>query len=638
MLTFADKIVIAFYFVFMTLLSWVMKRFIRNTSDYFRGGGEMLWWMAGAGAFMVSFSAVVFTGMAGQVYSEGPVVLFIYIGNAIGFIINIFWFAPISRQTRRVTAMEVVRDRFGRVSEQFFTWLQLPLNTLYAGIWLNGLCVFVAAAFNLPLNTTIIITGAVVLLMALLGGSWSVMAGDFVQMLILMPVTIVASILALIKVGGVRNLVEHVPPKFFHWSQAGSLRLIGLWCAATLLQKFIATNSMQDSSRYLAVKDTKHARRAAMLATALNIFGPILWFLPPMVAAVVYPNIKAQFPKLSNPQEASYFAICMATMPAGMVGLLISGVFGATMSSMDGGLNKNAGFFVKNFYQPYLHPHAAERELLYISKLSTLVLGVLIILAGLMFANWSADSPPADADAASARQAVVVGPTGAAAEARAAPANQPALKKKKTITIFDLMTRFGALVAIPATIPMVLGLMFKGAPKWAGWSTVLVGLAGSLLIGHYFSPESMHDRFGWQMNTRESRDWPYAIGTFTNVAIGCGWFFLTFLFAKKRPAEEKQRVDEFFQRMHTPVDFEQEQGVGSDNLQARVMGMLCLIYGGFILLLMLIPNPVGGRLAFAFCGLMVAGIGWALLAASRGKTARAEAAAREGAADLKSQI
>ena len=72
----------------MTLMSWVFKRFIRNTSDYFRGGGEMLWWMAGAGAFMVSFSAFTFTGNAGKAYTDGPVVMVIFVGNALGFLIN----------------------------------------------------------------------------------------------------------------------------------------------------------------------------------------------------------------------------------------------------------------------------------------------------------------------------------------------------------------------------------------------------------------------------------------------------------------------------------------------------------------------------------------------------------------------
>src|SRR5947207_463943 len=281
----------------MTLMSWVFKRFIRNTSDYFRGGGEMLWWMAGAGAFMVSFSAVTFTGMAGKAYTDGPVVMVIFVGNAVGFLINYLWFAPVSRQTRAVTAMQVVRSRFGPVSEQFFTWIQIPVQTFYAGLWLMGLSVFVSAGFGWDLDFTILITGGVVLFMALAGGSWSVMAGDFVQMLILMPVTLVAAALALAKVGGVGNFAHRMPSHFEHWGLVADVRMITLWVVATLLQKFVSTNSMNDCSRYLAVKDSKHARRAAMLGTVLFVIGPICWFIPPMVARITHPNIREIFPK-----------------------------------------------------------------------------------------------------------------------------------------------------------------------------------------------------------------------------------------------------------------------------------------------------------------------------------------------------
>ena len=65
-LTIYDYAVIGFYFAFMALMGVVFKRFIKDTSDYFRAGGEVLWWIVGAGAFMTSFSAVTFTGMAGK--------------------------------------------------------------------------------------------------------------------------------------------------------------------------------------------------------------------------------------------------------------------------------------------------------------------------------------------------------------------------------------------------------------------------------------------------------------------------------------------------------------------------------------------------------------------------------------------
>ena len=70
----------------------------------------------------------------------------------------------------------------------------------------------------------------------------------------------------------------------------------------------------------------------------------------PMVARIVHPDLHAMFPGLKNPAEGAFVAAGLDNMPAGMLGLLISGIFGATMSNMDVGLNKNAGFFVKNFY------------------------------------------------------------------------------------------------------------------------------------------------------------------------------------------------------------------------------------------------------------------------------------------------
>ena len=93
-------------------------------------------------AFMVSFSAWTFTGAASRAYGDGWPIMVIYLANAVGFFINAAWFGPKIRQLRVVTGMEAVRQRFGRASEQTFTWITLPLQMLTAGIWLYGLGVF----------------------------------------------------------------------------------------------------------------------------------------------------------------------------------------------------------------------------------------------------------------------------------------------------------------------------------------------------------------------------------------------------------------------------------------------------------------------------------------------------------------
>ena len=89
-LTLWDSAVLAFYVVFMFVIGFVYKSFSSDSSDYFRGGGSMLWWMVGASAFMTQFSAWTFTGAAGKAYTDGALVAMIFFGNAVGYLLNYF--------------------------------------------------------------------------------------------------------------------------------------------------------------------------------------------------------------------------------------------------------------------------------------------------------------------------------------------------------------------------------------------------------------------------------------------------------------------------------------------------------------------------------------------------------------------
>lgn len=249
-----DHAVLAFYFVFMLVISWVFRRFITSVSDYFRSGGQVLWWMAGGSAFMVSFSAWTFTGAASRAYGDGWPIMVIYLGSAVGFFINASWFGPKMRQLRVITAMEAVRQRFGRASEQTFTWITLPLQMLTAGIWLYGLGVFFSAAFNIEVHVTIMAAGLSVLIISLVGGSWAVIASDFIQVLILFPVTIVTAFFAISHLGGWAGTMEKLSATSLNLGKLATDDFLLFWCVAIMFKQFLSTNNLNDASRYLCVR------------------------------------------------------------------------------------------------------------------------------------------------------------------------------------------------------------------------------------------------------------------------------------------------------------------------------------------------------------------------------------------------
>ncbi|MCV5647307.1 transporter, partial [Escherichia coli] len=87
------------------MAAWLFRRFSTSSNDFLQGGGTMMWWMAGATAFMTQFSAWTFTGAAAKAYEDGISVMFIFWGNALGFFVAAAFFARRYRRLRVETAM-----------------------------------------------------------------------------------------------------------------------------------------------------------------------------------------------------------------------------------------------------------------------------------------------------------------------------------------------------------------------------------------------------------------------------------------------------------------------------------------------------------------------------------------------------
>ncbi|MDE1351401.1 transporter [Vibrio aestuarianus] len=573
-----DTIVVLAYFMFLIAIGWMFRKFTTSTSDYFRGGGKMLWWMVGATAFMTQFSAWTFTGAAGRAFSDGFVVVILFLANAFGYFMNYIYFAPKFRQLRVVTAIEAIRQRFGKTSEQFFTWAGMPDSLISAGIWLNGLAIFVAAVFDIPMEATIIFTGVVLVIMAVTGGSWAVVASDFMQMLVIMAVTITCAIAAYFHGGGIGNIVENFNGDFMFGNNLNYVSIFILWVVFIFVKQFGVMNNSINAYRYLCAKDSENARKAAGLACILMIVGPLIWFLPPWYVSAFMPDFAAQYASMGNKAgDAAYLAFVQNIMPAGMVGLLMSAMFAATMSSMDSGLNRNAGIFVCNFYQPILRKNATQKELVMVSKLTTVIMGIIIIAIGLF------------------------------------------INSLRHLSLFDIVLNVGALIGFPMLIPVLLGMWVRKTPDWAGWTTLIVGGVVSYVFGISLQASDIEHLFGLDqaLTGREWADLKVGLSLAAHVVLTGGFFLLTTRFYKGLSPEREKEVDQLFENWNTPLIAQGEEQQNLDTKQRSMLGNLICTAGFGILAMALIPNEPTGRLLFLLCGSIVLTVGILLVNAAR---------------------
>lgn len=577
-----DIAVVIIYFVFLMVIGWLFRTFSKNTDDYFKGGGKMLWWMVGATAFMTQFSAWSFTGAAGKAFTDGLSVIVVFLGNALGYFANWVFFAAKARQMRVVTPIEGVRLRFGKVNEQVFTWAAVPYSIIQAGIWLNGLAIFVSAVFDISMPITIIITGLIVVLMSASGGAWAVVASDFLQMVVIMAVSFVASMVAIVKSGGIGPIFANGLPDSSPITGPG-VNYIGLfviWVIASFAKQFMTTNNMIDSYRYMCAKDTKNARKGALLACALMLVGPIIWFLPDWFVAANYPDTStwglAHLGKSIT--DATYYIFVRNELPAGMVGLMMAAMFAATMSSMDSALNRNAGIMVRNFYKVFINKDADEDKMLKVGKHATLFLGVIIIAVGLF------------------------------------------LNSLKTTSLYNMMMMVSSLIALPMLIPALLGYFIKKTPDWAAWATILVGAAVSYFVAFIVTPEMIQNIFhlATPLTAREFSDLQsLTLGVGLHACITLPFFLLTQLFYKGHSEERQKEVDLFFKNVETEVIADENDEEDLDNRQREMLGKLILVMGIAVMLLVLVPNPMSQRIIFIFVGGIIAVVGVGLLASAK---------------------
>lgn len=609
MISWYDYVIIGFYLVFMVAIGLVFRRMSKDTSDYFRAGGAMPWWLTGVSAWIFSFSAWTFTGAAGKVYESGLLVLCVFYSTIFALLFAIAFTCLRFRRMRVVTWMEAVRLRYGPFNEQFYTWIKLPLLLLFAGVGLNAIGVFMSAVFKIEMNSMLVILGSVVTVVAFAGGSWAVLASDFVQAFLIVTITLCTAALTLAhdRIGGLGGLLEKVPSAHLHWSELARPDLIAIWVIATLWLKFSDENNMERATMYLMTRSDKDARRMVLIPLIGTLLGPLIWFIPSMAATILHPNLASEFSMLKQPHEAAFLSVSMDVMPQGLLGLLLSAMLGATVTSMDAGLNKNVGIAIRSLYKPVFVPHASEKHLLVAGKICTLLFGAIIIMLALT------------------------------------------VNRFRNTNLFDFVNQLAANCLMPLALPLIYGLFYKRTPGWSAWSTGLVAGAASYGLswvldagaaGHRYQHfQTAADALGmagaswfapalrWLqgLNGDEATYLKLAVTTLGGtVVVGSAWYFFTGLFYQGAPVAEQERINHFFQNLRTPVDKHGVEAV--QTVIYRLMGSLCLVYGAFILLLMLIPNGLKGRLCFLFCGGIIFGVGALLFRISRRRQGRPQEA------------
>lgn len=211
---------------------------------------------------------------------------------------------------------------------------------------------------------------------------WAVTVTDFIQIIIAGVGLIAATIFVVVKGGGwdiisTQIQATNVPDNYFSLLQGTEPSYV-LWL---ILPMFIYTLIGQDVyQRLFAAKDTKTAYKSAILAFIILL---VICFFPVILGMAG----RALFPEL----EVSSLVVptvIRAMLPPVFSGFTLAAIIAAVVSTADSILTAATSHVVNDLYVRYFckddtEDPAVQKKLLNISRLMTLVIGVISVVVAL---------------------------------------------------------------------------------------------------------------------------------------------------------------------------------------------------------------------------------------------------------------
>lgn len=402
-----DSGVILFYFVVIVGIGLYAGRNNNSLREYALGGHKIPWWAVLASIIAAETSAATFLGTPGEGYKERS---FVYAQLAIGtviarVIIAYLFIAPYFKHKVQ-SIYEFLTVRFGPRTKDMASGIFLMSRVLGIGVrlYLGGVILVVIWRYLLPGQEVtvwtyfwgIVFITLVTTFYTAVGGIKAVVWTDLIQACLMLGAAGFAVFTIFFHIPGGWETVstqlagQNVNMFDTGWDAAkpfgealkGMLENPYTIFAAVIGSTFftMATHGTdQDMVQRMLTAENPSKSRFSLILSGFADIPIVLAFLAVGILLWVYYQVNPDpnLPKVTNEIFAHYI---VHSMPVGIRGLIIAGVFATMMGSTSAALNALATSFIRDFYQPYINPHASDRQAVRSARIATTVFGLLMIV------------------------------------------------------------------------------------------------------------------------------------------------------------------------------------------------------------------------------------------------------------------
>jgi SSS family solute:Na+ symporter len=386
---------VAFIIFITTLLLPIIVGFLtlrrtRNQSDFFVGGRAMDKFVVALSAVSSGRSSWLVLGVSGTAYLMGTSAVWAVVGYIS---VEMFQFIYIGRKLRaqtgffdNITLLDYFESRFNdkyllRITGAVIIAIFI---TSYVAAQFNAGAKSLSTALDIPILTSLIISGLLILVYMVMGGYVAVAYNDVVRAVIMMIGLVVLPIVGLIKIGGFNILLDtlsQLNPTLidpFSLSIGAFFGFIGIGLGSPGQPHIVV--------RYMSIDNPDKLKYSTVIGTTWNVVMAWGAVFIGLLARILVPVVK-DLPNADK--EMVYLVLSSQYFGPVLYGLLVGGIFAAILSTADSQLLVVASTFVRDLYEKIIYERTRERKSrppltestkLILSRVVVFISGVLAII------------------------------------------------------------------------------------------------------------------------------------------------------------------------------------------------------------------------------------------------------------------
>jgi SSS family solute:Na+ symporter len=385
-----DIAIIIVYLLAMVAVGFYFSKRNKNSAQFTSASGKIPGWAIGLSIYATFLSSNTFLGVPGKAFGGNWNAFVFSISMPLAAWVASKYFVPFYRSTGEISAYTHLEKRFGTWARTYAVICFLLTQFARMGSIFFGIALSLQALTGFSMASIMIVMGICIIVYTVLGGMEAVIWTEVAQGII----KTLGALLILFLV------VKEIPggfSKIFDIATADNKVSLGSYSlnftestfwVVLLYGFFINLNNFgMDQNyiqRYHTARSAKQASRSVWLCVAMYVPASLLFFIIG-TSLYAYYNVHPEWidPATLKASDQVLPHFMVTKIPTGLVGLIVSALLSAAMSTISSNMNASATVFTMDIYKKYFKPGINDKQQLYVLHVATIVFGLIGLGTGL---------------------------------------------------------------------------------------------------------------------------------------------------------------------------------------------------------------------------------------------------------------